>query len=287
MSWIVATLLSAVVLGFYDIAKKHAVARNAVMPTLLLATLAGSAAFVLLTLLRGDLQTVTTGAPRDFLLIALKSVLVSGSWICVYAAMQTMPISLAAPIRATSPVWTFLGALLLYHELPTPIQAVGMATIFVGYFLFATLGKLEGFSWRSRGMTLILAGTLLGAASSLYDKFLLNSLHLNPTFVQFHFSLGLVVVLGLATLALRGHTPFSWRWTIPVTGLALTLADALYFHAVAQPDSQIAVLALLRRSNILISFGLGGLLFHDVNLRQKALSLLIILIGTLILSLCH
>ena len=199
MSWIVATLLSAVVLGFYDIAKKHAVARNAVMPTLLLATLAGSAAFVALTLLRGDLQTVTAGAPRDFLLIALKSVLVSGSWICVYAAMQTMPISLAAPIRATSPVWTFLGALLLYHELPSPMQAIGMATIFIGYFLFATLGKLEGFSWRSRGMTLILAGTLLGAASSLYDKFLLNSLHLNPTFVQFHFSLGLVVVLGLAS----------------------------------------------------------------------------------------
>ena len=257
------------------------------MPTLLLATLAGSAAFVALTLLRGDLQTVTAGAPRDFLLIALKSVLVSGSWICVYAAMQTMPISLAAPIRATSPVWTFLGALLLYHELPSPMQAIGMATIFIGYFLFATLGKLEGFSWRSRGMTLILAGTLLGAASSLYDKFLLNSLHLNPTFVQFHFSLGLVVVLGLASLALRGQTPFVWRWTIPVTGLALTLADALYFHAVAQPDSQIAVLALLRRSNILISFGLGGLLFHDVNLRQKALSLLIILAGTLILSLCR
>lgn len=287
MSWLVATLLSALVLGFYDIAKKHAVAKNAVMPTLLLATLTGSVAFVALTLLRGNPGDIAASCPRDYGLVALKSLLVAASWICVYAAMQVMPISLAAPIRATSPLWTFMGALLLYREYPSWAQAAGMATIFVGYYLFATWGRQEGFSWKSKGMLLILAGTLLGAASSLYDKYLLNSLQLQPTFVQFYFSLGLVVVLGIATLLHRSRTPFVWRWTIPLTGLALTLADAFYFHAVACPDTQISVLSLLRRSNVLISFALGGLIFHDRNLKHKALGLVIILIGTLILSLVH
>lgn len=289
MSWITATLLSAVGLGIYDLTKKHAVSKNAVMPTLFLATLFGSLSYVLFILCFGNVQDVCAGQPKDFLLIALKSLLVAASWTCVYAAMQTMPISLAGPIRATAPLWTFLGATILFGELPTAGQAIGMVAIFAGQYLFAVWGKLEGFAWNGRGMAFIMAGTLLGAMSSLYDKFLLNSLGLSKTFVQFHFSIDLVVIFGLATLAATkllkiDKTPFDWRWTIPVTGVALIIADALYFHAVSCPDIQISILSLMRRSNIIISFGLGCIIFHERNIKRKALSLGLILAGTLMLT---
>ena len=45
-AWFLPTLLSAFSLGFYDIAKKHAVDRNSVMPVLFFATLSGSALYV-------------------------------------------------------------------------------------------------------------------------------------------------------------------------------------------------------------------------------------------------
>ena len=185
-SWAVYILLSAVALGFYDITKKHAVDRNAVMPVLFLATLCGSGLFIAATALSGNLNAMACTA-REFWLILLKSCIVSASWICVYNAMQTMPISLAAPIRATSPLWTFLGSLVLYHEIPSLGQAVGMITIFTGYYLFSVWGRLEGFSLRGRGMMFIMAGTFFGAVSSLYDKFLLGSLQLDRGLVQFHF----------------------------------------------------------------------------------------------------
>ncbi|HEU5396852.1 MAG TPA: hypothetical protein VFV81_06780, partial [Verrucomicrobiae bacterium] len=49
MTWIVATLFSALFLGFYDLCTKHAVRQNAVTPVFFFSTLTG--ALVWLTLL--------------------------------------------------------------------------------------------------------------------------------------------------------------------------------------------------------------------------------------------
>ena len=48
MSWTVWILASAVFLAFYDLAKKASVRDNAVLPVLLVSTLFGCAAFLLL-----------------------------------------------------------------------------------------------------------------------------------------------------------------------------------------------------------------------------------------------
>ena len=44
MNWIVATLLSALFLGIYDLCTKHAVRANAVTPVLFFSTLTGATA---------------------------------------------------------------------------------------------------------------------------------------------------------------------------------------------------------------------------------------------------
>ena len=47
--WVLPILGSALVLGVYDVFKKHAVRENSVMPVLFLATLSGTLFFMLLT----------------------------------------------------------------------------------------------------------------------------------------------------------------------------------------------------------------------------------------------
>lgn len=188
-SWWLPTVISACCMGVYDICKKDAVKDNSVMPTLFFTTLCGSVFFVLLALVRGELLTSFACTPKEYFLVLAKSTIVASSWICVYYAMRELPISLASPIRSTSPVWTMLGGILLFGEVPNWLQAIGIVLIFAGYFLFTKLGKLEGFSWKSRGMQLIILGTLLGAASALYDKFLLNTMELNRQMMQMYFQL--------------------------------------------------------------------------------------------------
>lgn len=288
--WFLPILGSALGLGFYDVCKKHAVRGNSVMPVLFFATLTGSLTFVAGILLFGDFRSAISCTPRVWSLLLLKSLLVGSSWTCVYYAMRDLPISLAAPIRASSPLWTFLGGLVLFQEIPSLWQAFGMILIFGGYSFFSILGKMEGFSFRrSRSVHLILLGTLLGAASALYDKYLLNTVRIPRDTVQLWFSIDLVFILGAAYLirrfALKSVHRFEWRWTIPATGILLILADFLYFYAVSIPDIHISILSLVRRCNCVVAFGFGVWLFHDVNVKRKAVALLFILLGVAVLGL--
>ena len=288
--WFLPVLTSAVALGFYDLCKKHAVNKNSVMHVLFCATLCGSAFYILATLLWTRSLDDARCSGRDFGLIVIKSMLVSASWTCVYYAMRDLPISIAAPIRASSPVWTFLGGLLLFHEVPTLLQGAAMLLIFTGYYLFSVFGKLEGISFRhTRAMHLILLGTLLGAGSALYDKFLLNTLGIPHRTVQFWFSADLVAILGAAllvrTVCFGKKHKFIWRWTIPLTGVLLIVADFLYFYALSLPDIQISVVSLVRRCSCIVSFAAGSWYFRDVHVKKKACALALILLGVILLAL--
>ena len=290
--WIPSILISALLLAFYDIAKKHSVHSNAVMPVLFVATLCGSLFFASALALAGGLQAALAISAAHFGLVLLKSLLVAASWVFVYYAMRALPISIVAPIRASAPLWTLVGAILLFHEVPTPVQAAGMASIFVGYWLFSVAGKAEGIHFtRHAGVFYAFAGTLLGAASALYDKYLLRSCGIERNTLQFWFALDLVAVLGLFLLVQRlaglQRTSFTWRWSIPVVGILLMAADWFYFGALSQEGVAISVLSLIRRSSVLVSFTLGAWLFRESNLRKKSVALAAILAGVAILCLAH
>lgn len=288
-AWFLPTVISALALGFYDICKKHAVNRNSVMPVLFFATLSGSAAYVLVLALCGRVSGAAVCTLPQFILVFLKAVLVSSSWICVYYAMRELPISLASPIRASSPVWTVIGGVILFHELPSWGQAAGMAAIFAGYWFFAGIGKKEGFPPLSKGIILIVAGTLLGASSALYDKYLLNVCRIPREMLQFYFSVDLVFVLGAAyfirKFVFKQGVAFEWRWTIPVTGILLIAADYLYFYAVSLPDIHISILSLVRRCSCIVTFTFGVWYFRDVNIKRKVFALALILAGVAVLAL--
>lgn len=283
-SWFLPIAVSALCLGVYDLCKKHAVRDNSVMPVLFFATLCGSFFFVALSLWRGEFAAAIACDFPAWMRVLVKTLIVAASWCCGYYALRELPISLAAPIRATSPLWTFSGGLFLYHEIPTLPQGLSMALVFAGYYYFTLLGKLEGFSWRrSRGLHLIIAATLLGAVSALYDKYLLNSLRIPRETVQLWFSLDLVLVLG-AVYFIRGRCfpaahKFIWRWTIPLTGVLLIIADYAYFYAVSLPDIQISVLSLIRRASCIVTFVAGVYCFREKYVTRKACALAVVLAG--------
>ncbi|MCQ2353165.1 MAG: DMT family transporter [Victivallaceae bacterium] len=286
--FVVPILLSAVALGFYDIAKKSSVNGNAVMPALFFSTLSGAILFTAIAALNGTLADAVFCSAKEYLLLWGKAILVGTSWICSYYALRELPITIAAPIRASSPLWTLLGATLLYRECPSRYQATGMAMIFIGYVFFTLFGKKEGFRPTSRGMVMILLATLLGSSSTLYDKYLLGVLAIPRGAVQFHFCVDSALFTGIvALLLLRGKDSpkFVWRWSIPATGLLVVLSDYFYFKAVSTPGAAISILAMLRRCNVFIPFLYGCFFWREVNRVRKMAALIVILLGAALLAL--
>jgi drug/metabolite transporter (DMT)-like permease len=144
MNWVIAILLSAFFLGLYDLCTKHAVRANAVTPVLFFSTLTGATVWFILLLVQairpGLLpHSLVTDALtwKQHLQLLLKSAIVAASWVGSYFALKHLPLSLGAPIRATSPLFTLFGAILILGERPTGLETVGILT---------TLGSFVGLS---------------------------------------------------------------------------------------------------------------------------------------------
>ena len=291
MTWIEASLVSALFLGVYDLCIKHAIRDNAVLPVLFLSTLTGATVWTGLLLVQAIHPGLLPAAlvtdpltPVQHLQLLLKSAIVTASWIFTYFGLKHLPLSLASPVRATSPLWTLVGALLILGERPTGMQFLGVITTLASFVGLSLAGRLEGVHFhRNQWVWFLIAGTILGGASSLYDKYLLGRLHFSVPTVQAWFSIYLVILFLPFAIGWQRRwwerNAFRWRWTIPCIALALLAADYVYFSALRQPGALVSVVMSLRRGNTLVAFAGGLLLFGERSNWQKILAVLGILAG--------
>lgn len=294
MHWMFASLVAAFFLGCYDLSTKHAVRSNAVLPVLFLANLCSSGVWILFLggqwLWTSSWPAMLTVAPLSWSQhgqLALKSLIVALSWVCSYFAVKQLPISIAAPIRATGPMWTLCGALLLLGERPSWIQLIGVATTLGSFVALSLVGGEEGIHFhRNKWIGWLIAGTLLGGGSSLYDKFLLSRQGFAASTVQAWFVFYLTLfflplAVGWKSRWWKRET-FQWRWSVVLVSIFLLLSDFIYFNALTNPDAMVSVVASLRRGSALVAFAGGLVLFDEVNGWKKFPVVLGILVGILL-----
>lgn len=292
--WLGFALISALFLGFYDVSKKYSLKENAVIPVLWMNTLICSLLmlpFVLLSragaIPEGALFFVPSATLAQHAMIMFKAAIVLGSWIFGYFGMKHLPITLFGPINATRPIIVLLGGLLIFGERLNMYQWIGVLIAIVSFYMLSVSGKKEGISFtRDRWVLCVILATLLGAVSALFDKYLLGQY--NNMYVQ-AWSNFYQLVLMTAVLFLvwwpgrKSTTPFDWRWSIVLIPVFLTLADYAYFNALATAGSMITIVSMIRRSSVIVSFLCGAMLFHEKNLRSKALDLALVLLGLVFL----
>lgn len=285
--WAYWTLASAGMLAAYDLAKKASVKENSVLGVLLGSTTCGSLAFLIVLIFSGRFGAAVSGIDAKVLTLGLlKSCIVASSWVFTFCALKTLPITIATPIRSSSPALVFIAALFIYGEVPSLIEALGLAFVFFGYFVFSWAGKHEGIDFlKNRAIWCALMGTILAACSSLWDKFVFQmcASPIPPT--QLVYQLGLVGVYAALIMIkpIRGNTVFTWRWTIPLVGAFLALSDYLMFNALSYEGVPISVASLVRRFSVVLTFILGAIVFKEKNLKRKAFALIFVLIGIALL----
>jgi transporter family protein len=291
MPWIAASLISALFLGFYDLSKKHALRDNAVLPVLFMSTVCGAAVWLVLLLAGLAAPSIVPVAfvpepltPAQHGLVFLKSIIVGASWAFTYFGIKHLPLSLAAPIRATGPLWTLCGALLVLGERPSWLENAGILITLGSFYGLSVAGRSEGVHFhRNKWVGCMVAGTLCGAVSGLYDKHLLGTVGLSAAAVQAWFTLYLpVVLLPLFVGWWRRWWPrneFHWRWSIPLIALTLLLADYVYFDALRNPEALVSVVSSLRRGSTLVAFAGSIWLFHEVRGTAKLPAVLGIIAG--------
>ncbi len=286
--WVALALISATCLGFYDVMKKLSVRGNDVLTVLMLNTVFG--AVLMSPILVGGIATGECSilSPAAHGMIIIKSFIVLGSWILGYFAMKHLPLTIQGPINASRPVIVLVGALLIFGERLNLLQWAGILLGFASLYFISRIGSKEGFSMKRSGwLWMSIGATSLGAVSALYDKYLMQ--FYRPLEVQAWYSLYQLAIMSAIVLAMRrsGQTgpAFRWRWAIVGISLFLTAADIAYFYALSLPDSMIAVISMIRRGSVLVSFVYGVLILHEKHVKAKLFDLALLLLSLTLLVL--
>lgn len=286
--WIALALISALCLGFYDIFKKLSVRRNDVLMVLMLNTVFGAlymSPFIIFGICHGNWGFGNSASGHFMILI--KAIIVLSSWLLGYFAIKHLPLTVQGPINASRPVIVLIGALIIFGERLNWIQWIGIALGFASLFFISRIGAKEGFSFKhSKWIWMSIGATFLGAVSALYDKYLLKSF--SPIEVQGWYSLYQCVIMVIAIYILRsGHKQvgdkFIWKWTIPCIALFLTVADMAYFYSLSIEGSMVAIVSMIRRGSVIVSFLYGVIALHEKNIKPKLIDLGVLLLSLLLL----
>ena len=296
--WLLLAFCSAALLGFYDVFKKKSLSNNAVLPVLALNTLFSSIIFIPFILLShfapqmlqdSIFYVPDSGGWEVHKFILLKSFIVLSSWAFGYFGMKHLPLTIVGPINATRPVMTLVGAMLIFGERLNLYQWIGVFMAVISFFMLSRSGKKEGIDFKhDRWIWLVVLAAVLGAVSGLYDKYLMG--RFNNMQVQAWYNIYQLFMMGGVLMFLwwpkrKTSTPFRWDWCIILISVFLSAADFVYFYALSMEDSMISIVSMVRRGSVVVSFLFGAMMFHEKNLRSKAIDLLLVLIGMFFLYL--
>ena len=293
--WLWTAVGSAILLGIYDVFKKQASTRNDVLHILFYATAISTCFFVPLMLSSlfgwgwadGTVFEVPRGSLNDHLLVFVKAIVVTVSWITGLVGLKNLPITTAGTIKASRPVFVLLGSILIFGERLNLWQWAAILTAMFALWLLGRTSKKEGVDFvRNKWVFCMWAAVITGVISALMDKHLLGSL--KPMFMQSWCNFYIALILGCTLLAQRlfhsrYYKPYRNDWIILLIAVFITMSDFLYFLSLYSSGSMLSVVSMLRRSSVIITFVFGALVFKEKNLRSKGLALLILLAGMTIL----
>ena len=300
--WVVLSLISAVLLGFYDIFKKQTVVNNAIIPVLFYSTMISGVLFlpfVLLSVFNPELFSggfmsklfIEPISSRQHLLVLGKTAIILCSWMFSYSAMKHLPITVVGPVNQLRPAISVVLLFLVFQEKLTVLQWVGLILALVSFYLMNRSGKLEGIQFKSNKWVYMLLGSaVLVALSGVYDKFLLSKESISPSTIQAWYTiydfLMMAVLFFLIWYPNRQKQPFEWRWGIVAMAIFVTVADVIYLTGLKQEAAVVVLIPLILYGvRLVVSFVYGIFGFKEKNIRSKIIPLLLVLAALVCLCL--
>ena len=300
--WTFLAFISALCLGFYDISKKIALRDNQVIDVLTLSVCFSSLSLSIPLILSRLCPEMMIGTHfyvphldlQAHLYTVLKSAIVLSSWVFAYISLKHLPISVVSPMQATRPMWTLVGALLIFHEHLNSFQWLGILLAIGSIFVFSirketiTNHQLPITNNNRYYIALALA-IILGACSGLYDKYLMRRYDHNAVQVYYTFYQAIMMLITWAIInhksPITNHQSIQKIGVIVLISLFLIVSDNVYMLALRDPDSMIAVVSTIRRGGAVIGFAYGLLFLREPDPWRKILCMLGILSGLICLAL--
>jgi len=295
--WVVLAFVSAVCLGFYDICKKIALRENGVVEVLTASVLISSGILIVPLVLSRFAPEMMLATPfyvprldwQGHLLTFLKSVIVLSSWVFAYMSLKHLPISVVSPWQATRPMWTLVGALVLFGERLNAWQWTGVALAIGSLLLFSLHSRFSPVKRNSmspsdkRYYICLALAILIGSCSGLYDKYMMRRFDHNAVQVYYTFYQAAMMLILYAIHSRHASArPLTTVLPVILISVFLVMSDNVYMLALQDPDSMIAIVSTIRRGGVVIGFAYGLIVLKEA--KGASACMLGVLLGLICLA---
>lgn len=279
--WMWLVLLYGVLKGVRDVVKKKALEKSTVIEVLFFYTLIG---FLFVIPETGEAMQI------DMSLLPFifgKSFIIFIAWLCGYAAISKMPISLYGVMDLARVLFATILGLIVLNESFSLWQGVGLFLVMLGLIL-VNLGKdeKEGKRVPTKYLFFALVSCLFNAMSGVADKLLMN--HMTDGQLQFWYMLFLLLMyLGYLVRDTVKGKKIAWKklvknYWIPVLSVIFMIGDRALFVANGIADSKVTVMTLLKQSCVLITILGGWIVFREKRIVYRLICAGIVVSGIVI-----
>lgn len=290
--WILYVSIYAFLIGFFTIYRKKAVEISNVHFTLALSSLIG------FLLIAWKYMEAVTLSWEYILLILVKSIIISASWTFELLAIKEAYLSVLQPISAIKVVFGFFAGILIFNEIATWSQFIGVFVVGIGIFLLNRTQKGNLFLLRKEAnkkkerkiLIFFIISCLFSETSAIIDKFSLGTI--TSTQMQWWFMLfcSIILIIVFVIYCIKNKkfmaTKKDWKNIyIYTSAIILIVADQLLFRGLMDPNSKASIVSILKQITLIVSVIFGALIFKEKGLKNRLYFIAIILIGIIIILL--
>lgn len=290
--WVILILIYGIFKGLREALKKKAMETNSVIEVLFFYTLFAFL-FTIPMSVSGDLFDVSL---KYHLVLIFKAGIIFAAWLCALNSIKRLPLSVYSVMDMGRIISAILLGVVFLGESLGVFQYLGIAFVIVGITL-VNLKTKRGVDEKASKKVIILVAVsgLLNSVSSVMDKWLLSKepnrfLFGNETIetsqLQFWYMLYLVLFYAAYILIKREKIDVvkcvkcPWIW---ILSILFVTADKCLFIANSDPNSTVVVMTLIKQSSVLVTIGMGWLIYKEKNILWR-ITCAVLVIGGIMLS---
>jgi drug/metabolite transporter (DMT)-like permease len=228
---------------------------------------------------------------KVWLLMYLKSLLLTVGWLLGAKALRHLEISFVAPLTNMTPIFLLIWGFFFLHEVPSALQYAGVALLIFGAYWLQTDHHLSSLIhpfkiFKNKFAVFMFIAIFFYSICAVLDKIILRTA--DPyTFLSFTYLTLSAHYLLIQFFKYNGlkdikHAFIKGKHLIFIIALLLLFADIFYYMAVAIPGAMISLIIPVKRTSTLIATIIGGRIFHDHDLIYRIIACVIMVIGVIL-----
>lgn len=285
--WILAAVCSALFAGLTSILAKCGILKTDSDVATALRTIVVALFSWVMVAVVGSFHTITDISRTSLLFLVLSGLATGASWICYFKALSMGDVNKVVPIDKSSTVLTVLLAIVLFGETNNlAVKLVGTALLGAGVLLMIEKKQSAAGNTSRAYLPYAVGSAVFAALTSILAKIGISGVESNlgtaiRTVVVLIMAWGIVFMKGKqAQVRNVDHRELLF---IALSGVATGASWLCYYYAIQ--TGVVSVVVPIDKLSILVSIAFSRVVFGERLTRRAAIGLLLMVAGTLAMTL--